>query len=460
MFGHPRGLTTLFFTEFWERFSFYGIRALLVLYMTAAVADGGLGFRTAQATSIYGWYLMLVYLTALPGGILADRWLGQRRAVLIGGLIIALGNFALVVREIPFFYLGLALIIIGTGLLKPNVSTMVGGLYGPQDSRRDGGFTIFYMGINLGAFLAPLICGWIAQSPSFVAWARGLGFTITAGWNWAFAVAGVGMVLGLIQYKLSGDRLLGDVGLRPAAAPATAGAIAAARADGSADGAPQRLTPTEKQRLLVIGVLFFFSMLFWSAFEQAGSTMNMFARDFTRNRIFGFDFPSSWFQSTGALLIIIFAPLFAWLWTRLARAGREPSGPGKFALGLLGVGLGFVVLWWAARLSGPDGLRVAPYWLLSVFLLHTWGELCLSPVGLSLMTKLAPVRIGSFVMGLWFTSTALGNGLGGWIAGFYETEGGAAPSHLFAGIALYCLIAAALLALLIRPIKRATAAAP
>jgi POT family proton-dependent oligopeptide transporter len=208
----------------------------------------------------------------------------------------------------------------------------------------------------------------------------------------------------------------------------------------------------------VIGILFFFSMLFWSAFEQAGSTMNMFARDFTQTRVFGFDFPSSWFQSTGALLIIVFAPLFSWLWTRLARARREPSGPSKFSLGLLGVGLGFVVLWWASRLSGPDGLRVGPQWLFTVFLLHTWGELCLSPVGLSLMTKLAPARIASFVMGLWFTSTALGNGLGGWIAGFYETESGAAPIHLFAGIAVYCLIAAVILALLVRPIKKLSTA--
>jgi len=450
VFGHPRGLSTLFFTEFWERFSFYGIRALLVLYMTAAVADGGLGFRTGHATTVYGWYLMLVYLTALPGGILADRWLGQRQAVLIGGAIIALGNFALVIHTVPFFYLGLALVIIGTGLLKPNVSTMVGGLYEPGDARRDGGFTIFYMGINLGAFLAPLICGWIAQSPQFVTWAHGRGFDITAGWNWAFAVAGVGMIFGLIQYKISGDRLLGNVGLRPAGATLA-----------TADGAPtkrKRLTAVEKKNLLVIGILFFFSMLFWSAFEQAGSTMNMFARDFTRTRILGFDFPSSWFQSAGALLIIIFAPIFAWLWTRLARAGREPSGPGKFSLGLLGVGLGFVVLWWAARLSGPEGQLVAPHWLLTVFLFHTWGELCLSPVGLSLMTKLAPARIASFVMGLWFTSTALGNGLGGWIAGFYETEGGAAPSHLFGGIAVYCLIAALILALLVRPIKKSTAA--
>ena len=446
MFGHPKGLQTLFFTEFWERFSFYGIRAILVLYMTAATEFGGLGFSTAKAATVYGWYLMLVYLTALPGGIIADRWLGQRRAVMLGGLIIAAGNFALVVHSVPSFYLGLTLIIIGTGFLKPNVSTMVGGLYGKDDPRRDGGFTIFYMGINLGAFLAPLMVGYIAQSSGFLNLVHSFGIDLVAGWNWAFALAWIGMICGLIQFKISGDRLLGDVGLAPSQTAAGSGS--------DAEREREELTADDRRRLAVIGVLFFFSMLFWSAFEQAGSSLNLFARDFTRNTIFGFDFPSSWFQSVGALLIIMLAPWFSWLWVRLAERDREPSGPSKFALGLLGVGLGFVVLVFATMASGPEGNLVSPWWLVSCFLLHTLGELCLSPVGLSLMTKLAPKQIASFVMGLWFTSTALGNGLGGWVAGHYDTSGGSSLTTLFGGVAIYTLVAAGLLALLIRPISR------
>ncbi len=446
MFGHPKGLSTLFFTEFWERFSFYGIRGILVLYMTAGTEIGGLGFSIAKATAIYGWYLMLVYLTALPGGIAADRWLGQRKAVMLGGGIIALGNFALVAHTLTTFYLGLALIVIGTGLLKPNVSAMVGGLYRRDDPRRDGGFTIFYMGINLGAFLAPLLVGYIAQSSGFLAAAQRAGFDIEAGWNWAFGLAGIGMICGLIQFRWGAARLLGDVGRWPSRLKQ------GAEAQKVVDREP--FTRAEKKRLAVIAILFVFTMLFWSAFEQAGSSLNLFARDFTRNTILGFDYPSSWFQSVGALLIILLAPLFSWLWVRLATAGREPSGPAKFALGLLGVGLGYVVLVAAVQASGPDGHRVAPTWLFSTFLLHTLGELCLSPVGLSLMTKLAPRRIGSFVMGIWFTAAALGNGLGGWVAGFYDTEGGGSLQTLFGGVAIYCLAAALLLALLVRPIRR------
>ncbi len=446
MFGHPKGLRTLFFTEFWERFSFYGIRAILVLYMTAGTDFGGLGFSTAKAATVYGWYLMLVYLTALPGGILADRVMGQRRAVMLGGAIIAAGNFALVIHSIPSFYAGLALVIIGTGFLKPNVSTMVGGLYGDDDPRRDGGFTIFYMGINLGAFLAPLAVGWIAQSSGFLTWMAKLGVDLVAGWNWAFALAGIGMIFGIIQFKISGDALLGDIGKAPSRQ------VAKDEAEAGTERAP--LTAEDRKRLVVIGILFFFAMLFWSAFEQAGSSLNLFARDFTQNTIFGFDFPSSWFQSVGALLIILLAPGFSWLWIKLASVNKEPTGPTKFALGLLGVGLGFVVLVFATFVSGPDGMRVSPLWLASCFLFHTMGELCLSPVGLSLMTKLAPKQIGSFVMGLWFTSTAFGNGLGGWVAGHYDTAGGSSLTTLFGGVAIYTLAAAALLALLIRPIRK------
>jgi POT family proton-dependent oligopeptide transporter len=286
----------------------------------------------------------------------------------------------------------------------------------------------------------------VAQSTRFLEIAHGAGFDIAAGWNWAFALAGFGMIFGLIQFRIQGDRQLGEVGRLPSRVKEESGAGRVI------DREP--LTAEDRKRLVVIGVLFFFSMLFWSAFEQAGSSLNLFARDFTRNSVLGFEFPSSWFQSVGAFLIIVLAPVFSWLWVRLARADREPSGPSKFALGLLGVGLGFLVLVFAVQVSGPDGDRVSPLWLLSVFLLHTLGELCLSPVGLSLMTKLAPKRIASFVMGIWFTATALGNGLGGWVAGFYDTEGGGSLQTLFGGVAIYCIAAALILALLVRPVQK------
>ena len=467
-FGHPRGLSTLFFTEMWERFSYYGMRALLILFMTAPLAQGGLGFDTAVAGAVYGLYTSMVYLTTLPGGWLADRLIGQRNAVFYGGVLIASGHFSMAFPTLATFYLGLVLIVIGTGLLKGNVSVIVGQLYGPTDIRRDAGFSIFYMGINLGAFIAPLICGYLGQQIN---------------WHYGFAAAGFGMVIGLIQYSL-GAKYLGEAGLRPAGvgsrddferlkrrtivvalilvgalvafgAAAYTGALAVSPVQ-IADAAGYMLlvatvaffawlylggdwSPVERKRLYVIGIFFLAAALFWSLFEQAGSTLNLFADRDTRTVFLGFSYPSSWFQSVNSFFVWTLAPVFAWIWLRLGT--RQPTTPVKFALGLILVGAGYAVLIAGARLA-QGGTQVSPMWLIVVYLLHTAGELCLSPVGLSAMTKLAPARIAGLMMGVWFLATSVGNFIAGRLAGFYE----AMPlPTLFTNIALFGIVAGMLL---------------
>jgi proton-dependent oligopeptide transporter, POT family len=478
-FGHPRGLATLFFTEMWERFSYYGMRALLILFMTAPLAAGGLAFDTATAGAIYGLYTSMVYMTTLPGGWIADRLIGQRRAVLYGGIIIASGHFSMAFPSLASFYLGLFLIVIGTGLLKGNVSVIVGRLYAKDDIRRDAGFSIYYMGINLGAFFAPIVCGYLGQRVN---------------WHLGFAAAGFGMVLGVVQYVL-GARYLGDAGLHatPPESP-QAGARLRTHAIGwglvvlvllaglgfgaytgaipvtarqIADGAGVMLlaivvcffgwlfasgnwTPDERKKLYVIGVLFLAAALFWSVFEQAGSTLNLFADRNTSTMVFGWSYPSSWFQSLNSLLLFMFAPVFAWVWLRLARSGQEPSSPAKFAMGLILVGAGFVILVWAARLA-ETGVRVSPMWLVVTYLLHTFGELCLSPVGLSAMTKLAPARIGGLMMGVWFLATSVGNFIGGRVSSLYESW--ALPS-LFGAVGTFAIVAGLLLFVFVKPMKR------
>jgi POT family proton-dependent oligopeptide transporter len=475
-FGHPRGLATLFFTEMWERFSYYGMRALLILFMTAPLDRGGLGFGVAKAGVIYGLYTAMVYLMSLPGGWIADRMVGQRRAVLFGGILIALGQFSLGVHALPFFYLGLVLLVLGTGLLKPNVSTMVGQLYAAEDQRRDAGFSLFYMGINLGAFFAPLACGYVGQRVN---------------WNLGFVLAGVGMTLGLVQYVLGGKHL-GEAGLHPVrpASPEAAhrqkrGLGIAAAALMALIGVPLALsiagvveitanfvgnalgvllialtvgvfgwllsspgwTPRERKRFIATGVLFLAAALFWSAYEQAGSTLTLFADRGTDNRVFGHPYPSSWFQSLNSLFVILLAPAFAWLWIRLGK--REPSSPAKFALGLVLVGLGFVVVGVGA-LRGASGVPVSPLWLTATYFLHTCGELCLSPVGLSAMTKLAPARVASLMMGVWFLSDAVGNYIGGRVASFYESF---STVSLFSVVAGFAIGVGIVLMLLVKPIK-------
>ncbi len=446
--GHPRALRTLFLTEMWERFSYYGMRALLMLYMVAPVANGGLGFEVPRAAAIYGWYTSLVYLSALPGGFLADAFLGQRRAVMLGGAVIALGHFCLALPALPAFYAGLTMIVVGTGLLKPNVSTLVGGLYAPDDARRDGGFSIFYMGINLGAMISPIACGYLAQSESFLAFLTAHGLDAHLGWHFGFAAAGLGMLLGLAQFAL-GLRDFGRVGEAPTSASEGERAHSTTSANPGGER-PSALTRDDWTRLAAIVVLFLFATFFWAAYEQAGSSLNLFADQLTDNRLFGFSFPSSWLQSVNSIFVIALAPVFAWLWVALGK--RDPSSPGKFALGLLAVAVSFFIVAGGAQLAVTSGGKVSPLWLIAVYLFSTLGELCLSPVGLSTVSKLAPPRFAALMMGVWFLSLAAGNKLGGFIAGHYDPS--ASLPWLFLTVALSALGAAFLLALLLRPIRK------
>jgi POT family proton-dependent oligopeptide transporter len=410
----PRGLYLLFNVEMWERFSFYGMRAFLILFLVSTV--GGFGWSKERAGLVYGLYTGLVYSTPLLGGYLADRFLGTHRAILIGSVLIASGHFCLAVSTKTTFFLGLALIILGTGFHKANISTMVGQLYGEGDKRRDGGFTIFYMGINTGAFLGQIICGYLAKSPRF-------------GWHWGFGAAGVGMVIGTIIYIRKKRKLLGTIGDVPAARVRV----------GSRVVANQPLTPAQKRRIGAIAILAFFNIFFWSAFEQAGSSMNLFADERTRRVFFGLEIPAPWFQSINALTIMLFAPVFATMWTRLAARGREPSTPRKFVLALVLVSLGFAVMVGAA-LQSEGGVLVSPLWLTAAYVLHTWGELCLSPVGLAMVTRLAPVKLGSMLMGAWWFSFFLSDLTAGLVAGQVEKIEKGELFHLLGGQADFFLI--------------------
>src|SRR6267142_1687844 len=437
-FGHPRGLSTLFFTEMWERFSYYGMKAILTLYMTKGLVEGGLGFDEKYASVIYATYVSSVWYLPLGGGWLAERILGARRAVLIGGIIIACGHYSMAVSSLPSFYAGLILIAIGTGLLKPNISAMVGQLYSDKDERRDAGFSIFYMGINLGAFLSPIVVGFLAQHIWFRNFISSIGFDPNSSWHFGFGAAGVGMTLGLIQYVVGRNRLR-DVGARPEKKTAAArtesfdfvtgtlaviGAVIGAALGlyfGDA-GAISALFPAvvflfagyllgtlrllggnELKNVLVIFILFVFSIVFWMTFEQAGSSLTLFADRLTQTTIFGWQYPSSWFQSVQPIFVILLAPVFAGLWQKLG--DRQPSSPGKFAFGLFFAGFAFVVVTIASMLTG--GGRVSPLWLIVVYFLQSIGELCLIPVGLSTVTKLAPPRMVGLMLGVWFLSISI-----------------------------------------------------
>jgi POT family proton-dependent oligopeptide transporter len=367
----------------WERFSYYGMRALLVLYLVDS-----LRWSAADAAHLYGTYTGLIYLTPLAGGWLADRWLGTRRSLVLGGVVIALGHFSLALSAIdalgiPLFFAGLGLIIVGTGFFKPNVSTMVGQLYSEHDRRRDAGFTLFYMGINLGALLGTLVAGYLGEH---------------FGWHYGFASAGVGMVLGLAVYLRGRDRYLPGIGL-PIRYPTGFNARAP-------------LTREEKERVAAVFITAFFVIFFWAAFEQAGASMSLFAFQHTDRWLAGFEIPASWFQSINPAAILVFAPAFATLWLRLGRRGWEPATPLKMALGLALLGLGFIPLVWAGT-RVDQGALASPIGLVVAYLLHTWGELALSPTGLSLVTKLAPLQFASLLMGVWFLANAAANKLAG-----------------------------------------------
>ncbi len=478
-FGHPRGLSTLFFTEMWERFSYYGMRGILLLFMVDAIQTGGLGMTDGKAAAIYGLYTAGVYLMAMPGGWFADRLVGAKSAIFYGGLLIALGQFSLVfsTNSPPFFYTGLVLIVLGTGLLKPNVSAIVGELYPEGGARRDAGFSVFYMGINLGAFIGPLICGFLGE---------------TIAWPLAFGAASVGMVLGLIQYRL-GAGYLGSAGDAPQTDASDRSSVSRTllasfgfviilalvfawlQSNGYTSFTLEQvayatlffiagfavlyfayqlifggLDDVEKKRMVVIFFLFVGAVFFWGGFEQAASTMNLFAERLTDRVIFGWETPASWLQAVNPVFIIILAPVFGWLW--LALATKNPSIPVKFGIGLILLGIGFLVMAWAAVYASPDS-PVNPMWLVVTYFLHTSGELCLSPVGLSSITKLSPKRLVGQSMGIWFMGTALGNLIAGLLAGQMDTL----PLVQLFGMVAATVIGAGILFILFKgPVQRLT----
>jgi proton-dependent oligopeptide transporter, POT family len=471
---HPIGLYTLFFTEMWERLSYYGMRALLVLFMVDSVR-GGMGLTDKTAASIYGLYTSAVYLAALPGGWFADRFFGAQRAVWYGGIIIAAGHFVLAIPRTEAFFVGLILVVIGTGLLKPNVSAMVGELYPEGGARRDAGFSVFYMGINLGAFIGPFICGTLGEKLN---------------WHYGFGAAGVGMVFGLIQYRWLRPNL-GNAGLRPGnagqtsntqrmvalasiVAPVLIVALGAARVIrfdpiAMARGTTSllvgiaifffggvfffgRLDKIEKQRVAVIVILCAVAILFFAGLEQAGSSLNLFA-DRYMQRKFGFEIPTTWFQALSPVFVITLAPVMGGLWVNLGRRNLNPSTPLKFGFGLILIGLGFLVLAGAAVFVAR-GQKVLPIWLIVTYLLHTFGELCVSPVGLSSMTKLAPKRFVGQMMGAWFLATSLGSLIAGRIAGEFDPNAvGQMPGRFLQMVILPVGVAIVIIAL-VRPIKK------
>jgi POT family proton-dependent oligopeptide transporter len=438
--GHPKGLAPLFFTELWERFSYYGMRAILVLYMVAPATQGGLGFDVKRAASIYGTYTMAVYLTALPGGLVADYLLGARLAVFLGGVIIACGHFSMIFHSMSSFYLGMVLIAAGTGLLKPNISAMVGGVYADNDPRRDSGFSIFYMGINLGAVLAPIVCGYLAQSDSFKRVLVRRGFDPAMSWHWGFGAAGVGMILGLIVFVLFG-RWLAHVGGRITKKALTKVSEAAAN---------QPLTASDWKRIAAIFIFFVFTILFWAAYEQKGASLNLFAKELVRTEIFGIGFPSSFLQSLTPLFVIMLAPTFSLLW--FVMKDRQPSSPVKFTLGLLFIGVAFLLMIPASMLTAHG--KISPLWLVGLYFLEVCGEMCLSPVGLSTVTKLSPAKLVGIMMGVWFLASSLGSKLAGYLSGFFVANNPMQLTKLYGGIAVGLLVSAVLLAILTPTIKR------
>ncbi|MDQ4120506.1 MAG: peptide MFS transporter [Acidobacteriota bacterium] len=488
--GHPRGLSTLFMTEMWERFSYYGLRPLLVLFMSAALMEGGFGFERTQASAIVGIYGASVYLASLPGGWIADRLLGLRRAILYGAICISAGHISIGLSAFAggkvTFFLGLILIVLGTGLLKPNISAIVGDLYPEGGARRDAGFSIFYMGINIGAFFGQLVTGFLGEA---------------IGWHWGFGAAGVGMLIGLAVFVTRAPATLGDIGMYPTRNPDPTvqarqenqvklitgvgvgilalvfvlAATGAVTIDAAAIGQYMTyilvgiamlyfaflfvaggLVGDEKKRVLVIAVLFVAAAIFWSAFEQAPTSLNLFARDFTERNIGNFEVPATWFQSINSAFIIILAPVFAGIWTYLGRNGMDLSSPAKFALGLFFAGLGFLVMIFAANtVVGSNGaLKVSFLWLTFSYLFQTIGELCLSPVGLSSMTKLSPRRYVGQMMGIWFLASAVGNLIGGLVGGHVDPEKLDQMPQLFTYTTLSLVISAVVLALLAIPISR------
>ncbi|RFN58780.1 peptide MFS transporter [Marixanthomonas ophiurae] len=411
LFGHPVGLYILFFTEMWERFSYYGMRAILVLYLVAETVDdnAGLGWTNNEALQLYGWYTMLVYVASIPGGWIADKFLGQKKSVLYGGILLVAGHSILAVEEMWAFYTGLGLIVAGVGMLKPNISTMVGGLYKKGDIRRDKGFTIFYIGINVGAFLSSLIVGYVGE---------------VYGWHYGFGLAGIGMALGLLQYVL-GQKHLKYVGNNTNTSENEEEKAAMKRP----------LNKKEKDRVVVLFISFLMVIVFWGAFEQAGGLMNIYASEKTNRMLMGWEVPASWFQSLNAMFIIIFGTIVAAYWAKRKLKGKVSTSLFKMCIGLIIMGAGFFFMTGATAEFNNSGSS-AMYWLVAAYLFHTIGELCLSPVALSYITKLAPLKYASLMMGVYFAMTGLGNKVAGLLG---ESASDLGEYTVFTGIAVFCV---------------------
>lgn len=427
--GHPKGLFILFFTELWERFSYYGMRAILVLYLTAETTDiinPGLGWTSKEALALYGWYGMFVYFTGIFGGAIADKWLGQKKSVLIGGVFIVFGQFALAVDSMMAFYFGLLLLVCGVGLLKPNISTMVGGLYPKGDARRDSGFTIFYIGINIGAVLAPLIVGYFGE---------------VVNWHLGFSLAGFGMILGQLVYVFGRKHLAGVGDLLK-------------HSEEHGHLATKPLSKEEKDRIIVMFISFLIVMVFWAAYEQAGGLMNLYARDKIDRVVFGYEIPTSFFQSLHALYVVILGAPMAYFWVQWRKKGRESSSLFKMGVGSIIMSLGFVALMAAAYEVSESALNKAPvYWLFLSYFLHVVAELSLSPVALSFITKLAPAKYASLMMGTYFAITGLGNKVAGLLG---EAAQDAGEMAIFTGITVFTLILGILILLFVKKLKQLT----
>lgn len=424
--GHPKGLFILFFTELWERFSYYGMRAILVLFIYSSIQDGGMGWTQEEALGLYGWYTMLVYLMSIPGGILADRLVGQKKAVMIGGVLLCAGHLVLAVPGQAAFFAGLTLIVLGVGALKPNISTMVGGLYKPGDERRDKGFTIFYIGINVGAFLSSISVAYVAE---------------LYGWHYGFGLAGIGMILGQVVYVWGQKFLVGIGDFVP-------------KNTDSGESNRKPLTQVEKDRMLVMFLSFLIIIVFWGAFEQAGGLMNIYTNEKIDRTMFGYEIPAGVFQSVNSFFIMTFGTLVAAYWASRKLKGRETSSLFKMAIGTIIMGTGFLMMTGAALdANAADDGKGALIWLIAAYFLHTIGELCASPVALSFVTKLAPMKYASFMMGAYFAATGLGNKVAGLLG---ESSASWGELETFTGIAIFAILFGLILIAALKPLKRLT----
>ncbi len=428
LFGHPVGLYVLFFTEMWERFSYYGMRAILVLYLVTQTTDlnPGLGWTNGEALALYGWYTMLVYVASIPGGYIADRFLGQKKSVIVGAVLLVIGHSVLAIEQLWAFYTGLGFIVAGVGMLKPNISTMVGGLYKKGDIRRDKGFTIFYIGINVGAFLSSLIVGYVGE---------------VYGWHYGFGLAGICMLFGLIQF-LFGQKYLVNVG----------NYLGKSEIKEDREALKRPLTKIEKDRVIVLALSFLMVIVFFGAFEQAGGLMNIYAKDYTNRMLFGWEVPASWFQSLNAFFIITLGTAVAGYWAKRKLKGKEASSLFKMIIGLIIMGTGFLFMT-AATVEYQSTGSSAMYWLVLAYLFHTIGELSLSPVSLSFVTKLAPAKYASLMMGLYFATTGLGNKVAGLLG---ESASQFGEFTVFTGIAIFCILFGLLIWVFIKKLKALT----